>query len=156
MKEPFDINEFVKYLFEQDEVSTILKCHLTVEQRVNDILKKVFPKPDKIIDWYLSSKIELLNALELLKNSLHQDLKRFNKLRNDFSHHYRYQLSPKDKTFLKKFDFAPVPEALKKTPKIKECSLIVSAAAYLSVQLVNIEVKEKKSLSKLASLYLSK
>lgn len=127
-------NEFLDYLLRLDEVSVILKTHLRVEQNIDKILSKNFKFPDNLLKWSFTNKINILRAIGILDENFFQKFKKFNDLRNKFSHKYNYKLNSEDINFLESINVNKnliVPNELKEIPRIKEMTQISSVGAYL-------------------------
>ena len=89
------VKNFQKLIFSIDDpLHLTIRSHLYAEIMLNAIIQKNFKKPEKIINTFsFLQKIQLLYALGKLDNNLFADLIHLNKLRNNFAHNLRYDIS---------------------------------------------------------------
>jgi hypothetical protein len=84
-----------------------LKClylHLIVEGYINQIVKKVFKHPNKILDsrfYSFHKKIEILKEMGAIGGTTFHNLKTINNIRNDMAHNLYFAHSVIEKEFLK-------------------------------------------------------
>ena len=101
-KDLFDNDEFLSYVFEQDETSVVLKAHLYLEQVINEVIKKFTKNPEGFLNETFHKKIIFLYSIGAISKDFSNRLAVINNIRNKFSHNFEYKLSLKEKTKLSK------------------------------------------------------
>lgn len=98
-----------KLIFDNEELSPILKGHLFIEQVLETLIKRALPNPDSIFKRQLSFdiKVELAKSLDLLSDKYVSAFKAINRVRNSYAHGWDYQVSLEDLTGFK-FDWEPI------------------------------------------------
>jgi hypothetical protein len=78
---------------ETDPLSLVLRAHLYLENLLEVILRKKFPRAELLLknrDFTFSMKVDLLRAKNYLDAPVYQDIKRVNAIRNKFAHELRF------------------------------------------------------------------
>jgi hypothetical protein len=135
MADHLNVDELTDYLFENDELALILKAHLDLEQLLDKLITKIFLKPGELVKRKFEHKIDILIAVGIMSEVLGQNLLAFNKLRNKFSHRYRYKLSAQDLNALKQLVGkrpAVIPKSFQKMKGIHSLALLIRATGRLS------------------------
>ncbi len=157
-EEKYNIKEHAEYLSKSDEISAVLKSHLSLEQVLDDALKKKLIKPDKILKLSFINKLHILHASGVLTDKQVSDWEDFNSLRNKFSHQHSYQLSKKDISFLDRLADGKninIPNNLKDVPKILEITMITKAATLLKYELVYKYIQNEKVINEIMKKYIT-
>jgi hypothetical protein len=125
-------DEFVKIMDEIDElVSVILKGHMFMEQTIDEIIELKLPKgylmvKERILRF--PQKVELLNALDVVKPEYIGCLRALNTLRNKCSHTQGVKLT--------RSDINPIASPLRK--RLKQTSLDTRSNVDLAVGTLGI------------------
>lgn len=81
-----------KLRYHEDELGLILKGHLIIEHILNRLIDKEMKDTDSIIkntnQFTFSVKLQLLYSSGLLNEESHRNIKRINRLRNEFAHNF--------------------------------------------------------------------
>lgn len=110
-------DDLLQLLFSKDETGIVLKVHLYVEQKLDELIDIIFPNSDYILRQTFAQKVNILNSMGALGERNYNAFITINKIRNKFSHKFGYSLSEKDLNELKqicKLDNKSTPDELKK------------------------------------------
>lgn len=89
-------DDYVSYLLQQDEVSIVLKSHLSLEQELDKLIEKSAIRPKHILKFSFDNKIKYLNSIDAISEEIAINISMVNKIRNKFSHNYKYHLLKTD------------------------------------------------------------
>ena len=85
---------------EIDSVTCILRLHLLVERKLNEMLQKLLKNSKKILapksGFSYSHKLELISSFGLVETGLISSLKALNTARNRCAHEFGYEISKRD------------------------------------------------------------
>lgn len=93
------MNFIMSHSIHADELSIILKGHLFTEYMLDMLIREKFEKPNTILKYKFSQKLEILYSLDLLPLYLYKNISYLNKIRNRFAHNLEYDLSNEKLTF---------------------------------------------------------
>ena len=80
-----------------EQLTIILKTHLYIENLIDEILSYLLPNSRKILNYKFSSKVDILEALNVTPSKLIiEKIRQINKIRNDFSHNLNKRISKSD------------------------------------------------------------
>lgn len=99
-KENFDIriretSRYLNKLKSADELVFVTTAHLLTEYILNLIIQNKCKKPEKLLGYQYSKKLDILFCMNLIPDYLYEDLCQLNTLRNKFAHN----LHPKPQIF---------------------------------------------------------
>ncbi|MEO1673658.1 MAG: hypothetical protein AAFR77_23245 [Cyanobacteria bacterium J06631_2] len=98
-----------KLIYDNEELSPILKGHLFIEGVLETLITRCLPNPDSIFKNQLSfkMKLDLAKSLNLLDDKHVSAFKAINRIRNNYAHDWNYQVSFEDLTGFK-FDWEAI------------------------------------------------
>jgi hypothetical protein len=98
-----------KLVFDDNDISTVLKGHLFIEKILETLISKHLPNPNSFFykPRTFALKIDLAKAMGLLDEEHESALKALNKIRNNYVHIDNYQLKKEDLNNLK-FDWEEI------------------------------------------------
>jgi hypothetical protein len=152
------INDFLGYLFTNDETGMVLKVHLYIEQKLDELVRVIFPNPDSILKYPFSRKVSILNSMEVLGERSYNNLLVINNIRNKFSHKLGYKLSKNDLSQLREIsDFSKdsVPKKIRILNLPNNALLLAIVAAHFAGTL-GYQIEISKSLDPLSTISLKK
>lgn len=87
-----------KILYEQDELSVVLRAHLLVEILINQLLESNLKKGDilKNKDFTFSMKLTLADSMGIIPPKVLPSVKQLNSIRNKFAHKIKSKLKDLD------------------------------------------------------------
>ena len=83
----------------QDPVATVLRFHLLTEYYLEQMIKLVLPRGDRLVDsaaFSYAQKLGIVHASDLIPDTLISSLRNLNKIRNKCSHELNHQISNSD------------------------------------------------------------
>jgi hypothetical protein len=92
--EQLDGHIMSKFVFEEDEMSPLLKGHIFIEKCLDVLLIKNFPNPNVFFKKTRSFelKLDIAFSMGLFDESYYSAFKCANKIRNDYAHEHNYTL----------------------------------------------------------------
>jgi hypothetical protein len=128
------IDEFLSYVFKQDETSVVLKSHLYLEQTIDKLIVHLATNPDLILKASFKNKVDFLYSIGSITKDFYTRLLVINSIRNKFSHEYQYKLSKKDIEVLSTLTGKKIkiPEELVKFPRTEKSVLFATVVALLN------------------------
>jgi len=94
-------DDVLNFIFSKDETGAVLKVHLFVEQKLDELIDVIFPNSDFVLKQTFAQKVNILNSMGVLGERNYNSFILINKIRNKFSHEFGYSLSKKDLQDLK-------------------------------------------------------
>lgn len=107
--EELDQHAMEKLVFDEEEMSSILKSHIFIEKILETVLSKNLPKPDALFKRTrtFELKFDLALAMGLIDSKYYSAFKALNKIRNNYAHKHDYKVTVEELSGLK-FDWVEV------------------------------------------------
>ena len=101
-----DQHAMERLVFDQDEMSPILKGHIFIEKVLETLISKFLKKPEAFFRSRrtFDLKLDLAFAMELLDEKHYSAFKAINRIRNNYAHTHDYEVSISEINSLK-FDW---------------------------------------------------
>lgn len=87
--------------YHPNSLTLVVAGHFLIEYLMNKILSNKCRSANKIIKYSFSTKVEFLNAMNLLPDDLYKNVKKLNQIRNKMVHTLEINLKNKDMDFYK-------------------------------------------------------
>lgn len=158
MKPEKNIDNFLKQFYVEDETSVILKVHLYIEQKVDELIGVIFPRPNYVLTQTFAQKVNILNSMDVLGEKKFESLIVINKIRNKFSHKLGYKLTKQDVQELRKIcktNEANIPKELLTLNLPNNIFLLTRVAANFEGSL-GYQIEISKPLSPLSTISIKK
>jgi len=98
VSEDVTFNFIASYNKFSDEMTIILKGHLFVEYMLDMLIQKKISKPQIILKYTFSRKLDILYSLNLIPDYLYKNITCLNLCRNKLAHNLNYKLSKDELT----------------------------------------------------------
>ena len=131
-----------------DEMAITIKCHLIIENYINQYLKVAFPSINNIKEMNLRfiNKIEMINNSKTIFSTYYKSLKQINSLRNKFAHNLQYIIIANDlkelNIVMDAWNDAGGCARTNGVELIKQYTMFFCSSVYNIINIINKEIKE--------------
>jgi len=131
-----------------DEMAITIKCHLIIENYIDQYLKVAFPSINNIKEMNLRflNKIEMINNSKTIFSTYYKSLKQINSLRNKFAHNLQYIITPNDlkelNIVMDAWNDAGGYARTNGVELIKQYTMFFCSSVYCIINIINKETKE--------------
>jgi hypothetical protein len=119
------IDEFKKLDGDFEQISTLLLTHLYVEYLINSLIEHHFKLGTKILDdhnrYTFSVKLDFIYEKEFIPDWLYFNIRKLNKIRNEFSHNLHFDVLNCDLTFKRDDDGGEIETVDLKNELVGKC-----------------------------------